>query len=405
MTQRTDPHRPGAILPAEYTCWNDYALPSMGGLCPRFGIDCADPIRIYDHEGRLLRTEHPVCVDSGRCCVASTERHAARDGRAVFGRAGKCGSCGAHFLYGSMFRHEPTGQIVHMGHDCAQKYEMMFDVSAFELALGRVRNANAKAIARAQNAAERRAFFDEHPGLEAALELGRMDGSKPERIIADIAGRFVTYRTLSDKQVAYVLRLADEIRNPRPVAVERHCDAPIGKGIPFEGEIVSTKLTDGYMGSSVVKITVKVTTDDGSTWLAWGTAPRLIWDLGIGDGGHKDLRGRRIRVKATLERPTPARISLDATPEEATRVRAKNAERHFVFMQRPTATFTDVVDHPKYEVPKCTLGEPCRIIKKWHDMQWQPMICDGSCKNLAKKTKGPRAKKPPIATSEVHGEA
>lgn len=393
-TKRTDVHRPSALIPAHYEAWNDYALPSMGGLCPRLGVDCADPIRIHDHQGLHARTEYPTCPDTGRCCVASTERHARRDGRAIYGHAGKCGVCGAHYLYGSMFRHEPTGEIVHLGHDCAQKYELMFDLSEFELALGRVRHANAKAIARAENAAERQAFFDAHPGIEAALALGKTDGSKSERILADMAGRFVTYRTLSDKQVAFAQKLADGIRNPKPEVVEQHCAAPIGKGIEFEGEIVSCKIADGYMGGATYKMTIKVTTTDGSTWLAFGTCPAALTAC-LGNAPASALRGRRISVKASLELPRPREPEMFETDAGRADAARKATEKHFVFMSRPTACFADVVDHPRYELPKCTIGEPCRVIR--HAVpgstgNWAPVTCDGRCKNVAKARK-PRAKK------------
>lgn len=120
MTKRTDVHRPGALVPANYEHWNTYSLPAsdMGVPIPPIGIDCAHPIPRY--EGRnVVGYDVRTCPDTGRCCVVSTHRHALREGRAIFGGVGKCGVCGANYKYGSMFRHEPTGEVVHMGHECA----------------------------------------------------------------------------------------------------------------------------------------------------------------------------------------------------------------------------------------------------------------------------------------------
>lgn len=344
-SKRTDIHRPGAIIPAHYTQLSYYSLAgSEGGYpMPRMHVDCTDPVAKFDHEGRVTGYDVPTCPNSGRCCVASIERHAERDGRAIFGRAGKCGVCGAHFRTGSTFRHD-DGAIVHMGHDCADKYKMMYDLSACEIEVGRLQAAHGKAIARAQGESQRRKFLDAHPGLEAALALGKpqSEGTKEEAILLDMAGRLVTWRDLSEKQVTFALKLADKIRNPTAIVEERHCSAPFGKGIEFEGEIVSCKMAEGFMGGFVYKMTVKVTTADGSTWLAYGTCPSSIADSlrpteHWGGGRPGDLRGRRIAIKASLELP-----------------RQRNAgEDHFVFMSRPSANFSDI-HGPIREVVKAT---------------------------------------------------
>jgi hypothetical protein len=159
--QRTDPHRPGAIIPANYEDWRYYSLPSMcdGYPMPAMHIDCAARIPTIDKRGTITGYVTPVCPDSGRCCVESVERHAARDGRAVFGSRGKCGVCGACFVRGTMFRHSLDGAMVHMGHDCADKYAMMFDSSQLEIERGRAEKALATQITRTKNDRERVAFL------------------------------------------------------------------------------------------------------------------------------------------------------------------------------------------------------------------------------------------------------
>lgn len=370
--KRSDPHRPGAIIPAHYEHWTDYSLPSSssGYPMPRMGIDCSDPVPQFDARGMNTGYNTPRCHDTGRCCVASAERHARRDGHAVFGVAGKCGVCGAHFVHGSTFKHE-NGEIVHMGHDCADKYELMYDLSARELERGRVFAAHGKAIARSKNESQRRAFLDAHPGLEAALALGKPQGqgTRNEAILDDMAGRFTTWRELSEKQVAFALKLAHDIQNPVSVVDEKHCPAPIGKGVEFEGEIVSCKITDGFMGASTYKMTIKVTTPDGATWLAYGTCPSSLTEClrptsHWGGGSPKDLRGRHVAVKASLELPRtrpPSEFDADAGPE-ATGARPRATENHFAFMSRPSARFIDV-HGPIREVPKAPKAKRAKKAK------------------------------------------
>jgi len=349
--KRTDPHRPGAIVPAQYEHRICYSLPtSEGGWpMPAIRVDCARPIPTYGEKGQILGYHTPTCPDSGRCCVASAHRAAAAAGRAVFGSAGRCGVCGAIFVYGALFLHTPTGQLVHMGHDCASKYECMFDKSAWELENGRMRQAAATAISRSKNERERAAFLDKHPGLDEALALGdESSGDRDRRILGDLAARLRAGRTLSEKQVVFAGTLAQRVRRPAPERPEEErAEAPVGKGISFEGEIISVKAHESYFGGRDVlqlKATIRVTLPGGAHWIAWGTLPAsLVVDAGRDPRplGEK-YRGRRVRIKATLERPAPRDAEGCETEEEAQRVRVRNAERHFVIMKRPRGEYVDV---------------------------------------------------------------
>lgn len=369
-TQRTDEHRPGAIIPANYIDWNSYSL--ARDMVPAIGVDCSLPYTTYDHEGRATGTVQPVCNDTGRCCVRSAHKHARAEGRAIFGGTGKCGVCGAHFAYGTMFKHEPTGAIVHMGHDCADKYSAMYDLSAWELQNNRARAAVAKAIQRAENDAERAAFLAQHVGLEADLALGNYDGRRSERLLADLASKFATYRSMSDKQIAFAHKLAEEIRNPpAPKAEEIKVAAPVGKGVEFEGEIVSIKLQTSEQYGSTWKCTIKVATDAG-VWLAWGTLPSSMTELcynanKYGDALKTELKGMRVSVKATLEGSVDRECSrccdwFDAHDRancgtcKGTRV--IKGDKSFVFMKRPTMCPAGLVLHPQYKVPKVKKSKP-----------------------------------------------
>src|SRR6185369_5492411 len=140
-TTRTDVHRPGAIVPAHYRQVLSYHLATQidGWPLPPWNVD------------RVLELKATVKF-------AST------------GGLGKCSVCGANFIYGDVWVHEPTGEHIHLGHDCADKYNLLADWSELGLEKGRMKAAAAAAITKKLNAERRQATLDAHPGLEAALE-------------------------------------------------------------------------------------------------------------------------------------------------------------------------------------------------------------------------------------------
>jgi hypothetical protein len=313
-SKRTDPHRPGAIVPGEYTYVFSYngSTSQDGWPIPSLGINCElDRRRIWKDEEGKTHVENGRHNEDGHCCVVGLI-HVAKvkwGGRSGVGETGacKCSVCGTHFVYGDVWRHEPSGEYIHLGHECAAKYSLLADRSAWEIEHGRQRQAAATALLRAQRAEERSAFLAEYPGLEDDLKVDHP-------IVHDIKDRFVRLCSLSEKQVELVRKLAHEARNPPPP--EKHVDAPVGR-VTFEGTVVSAKVRDTNWGSSL-KITIKVETEDGS-WLAWGTCPAAILDdvskmRSDGERTEPLGRGDLVRITATLER---------------------GDEPHFCFMKRP----------------------------------------------------------------------
>jgi hypothetical protein len=142
----------------------------------------------------------------------------------------------------------------------------------------------------------RAAFLAAHPGLADDLALDHP-------ILRDMSSRLGKFGSLSDKQVAFAHKLADEVRHPKPA--EQLVAAPTGKGIVVRGTVISVKEHDSQFGP-VMKMTVKVTTPDGN-WLVWTTVPGNI----MGGGA---LRGADVEFTATLE---------------------AGRDKHFVFGKRP----------------------------------------------------------------------
>ena len=275
---RLDPHTPSLLIPAHYTYLVSYVFGHA--FMPSINLDRA----------RAYTQEHPVF------------RHPSWG----FG-LGKCSVCGANFNYGDLWKHELTGELITVGHDCADKYSLMADRSAFELEVGNFKAARAIEIAKAEKAENRANFFGAYPGLEAAFEC-------PHTVVQDIRDRFEKWGDISDKQIALVLKIADQANKPKPVDTEAHVPAPEGC-VTFQGVVVSVKEVDGQYGTQT-KVTVKVETPEGS-WLAWGTCPKAILDA-TQDGGPK---GKTVAIKATLKHGQDA---------------------HFAFMARPTGTVVGV---------------------------------------------------------------
>lgn len=238
MSTRTDCHRPGAIVPADYEYLTSYALPDNEG----FGA--------YN-------------LERARALGAAAPR--------MFGHTGKCGVCGASYRYGDVWRHVPTGEAVHLGHDCADKYDLLAARPEFNAALEAIKRARAARIAAEANRLARESFFARHPGLAEAL-------ATDHPICRDMLRKLGRYHSLSDKQVALAFKLqADASRPPRPP--ERNVPAPVSdKRQTIRGRVVSLKSHEGSFRTSI-KMTVKVETPDGS-WLAWGTRPSSLSALG-----------------------------------------------------------------------------------------------------------------------------
>ncbi len=202
MTNRTDPHRKGAIIPGDYEIVHHYALSRMidGWPEPSIGVNCELDFRHGDAHGNTVNGKHAA---DGHCCIIGL-LHIAKVKMAEYGTTGKCTACGAIFSYGEVWRHLPTGEHIHLGYDCAHKYGLLSDHSAFEIMKGRREAATAAQLTRRAGEERRRAFLELNAGLEADLAVDH-------HIIRDIADRFLRF-DISEKQVALVRKIAHEIR-------------------------------------------------------------------------------------------------------------------------------------------------------------------------------------------------
>jgi hypothetical protein len=360
---RTDVHRPSAIVPAHYLERVWYSL-------------------AHDFEGW---PQPPINIDN--VIRAQDIAHAA--GKRTFGNLGNCGVCGAHFKHGTLFVHEPTGDLLHMGYDCAAKYECLVDASAAEIERDRIHAATARELTRQRNAAERQAFLDEHAGLEAVLAAGELPASQfqiaaddyrmlgAHGVLADLSRKFSRFRELSPKQVMLAISLYERITTPpatRPVEIKAIAPTGTGDRVTFTGEIVSVKLSHSQEWGPSWKCTIKITNEDGSVWLAWGSIPndllgRVMVTESVtqsrygkrdrhDDNGEEferavraELRGLSVEVTATLEPSKERTTEVYNATTGSYETQTKAADRSFAFMKRPSMKVAGMVDHPTKPAP------------------------------------------------------
>ena len=274
---RADIHRPSAIRPEEYAYVLSYSLATTcdGWPVPAVNVDAVMALR------------------------------AAGARFAMTGGLGKCSVCGAAYVYGDVWQHEPTGEHVHVGHDCADKYQLIADRREYEREIGAARVRSAREHESAMRVERRAAYLAERPDIAAALQTDHA-------IVRDIAANLLHWGQLTSNQEALVLKLAAEsTREEKP-----HVPAPVGeKRQTFRGTIVGAKLVESAYGTDV-KITVEVETAGGS-WLAYGTAP-----AGVREGVPYSV------VMATWL------ASLRGATVEITTKLSPGRDLHFAFMNR-----------------------------------------------------------------------
>lgn len=238
---KTGIHRPSQICPAEYrhVCCYSLATTQDGWPIPSFNIDLVVQ----------LQREHMFATTGpGRCTV-----------------------CGASFIYGEVWVHEPTGEHIHVGWQCAHKYGLFADRAQFKQQRAVHVDQAIKRERRRHIMARVKQTLRQDPELRAALGVSH-------HITKDIRARFIQYGEVSEKQRDLLIKLAVP-QAPEPTWI----NVPEGRQV-VEGVVLSAKYQDDAYGSTY-KMLVLV---EGS-YKVWGTVPALMEDrlVQMGDDQFK----------------------------------------------------------------------------------------------------------------------
>ena len=200
-----------------------------------------------------------------------------------FTNKGTCDHCGRAFAYGLFFRHVPTGEVIAVGNRCAQKMYLTKDDVDYMFNRRNELMKECRALKRVQT------FLAENPGLEEALKY-------KHHILFDMERKLRRYGKLSEKQVAFALRLPDEdrARKAKWAAMQPadDCLAPQGDKIEVTGTIVKSAWQENGFGGRAVML---IRLDDNNR--IWGTQPSKIADYDC-----NSIKGVRVTFVANFQR-------------------------------------------------------------------------------------------------------
>ena len=229
---------------------------------------------------------------------------------AKHGSIGKCTVCGASFKYGSIWVHTETGEHIHIGHTCEDKYGMLVDLSGFEMKLHRERANAYNAGLRKQRELLKEAFLSNNPALQNAL-------MSDHHILSDLNDQLYRRGSLSEKQIELAFKIVKQLKDRQKEQEELSVSSPEGK-IEVEGVVINTKSEDTQWGEAL-KMTVKVPSGDGY-WIAYGTLPAKLADWCYdeenhpGEVGIKALRGKTVKITGTFKKSKNDHISYFSRP-------------------------------------------------------------------------------------------
>lgn len=200
-----------------------------------------------------------------------------------------CDHCGAYFKYGSIFRHEPTGELIVVGWICSEETFDVPDRAALDQKRARERAAAGREALKRAEALQ--AWIDEDPTRQTDV-IDWMLAHPEDGFYQDLLAKMRKYGPLSERQEAAV-RKGPEREAKRLAALAADAAAgPVPEGrLVLEGEVLSTKWQDSDYGGSL-KMVVRL--DNGSR--VWGSVPSSMQAM------EQPLdRGDRVQFTATVE--------------------------------------------------------------------------------------------------------
>lgn len=258
---RNDCHRPSQIIPDDYTYLISYSCGSWA-----INVNVAREI----------------------------QANQLQQGRSMFGHIGKCGVCGAGYFHGDLWLHKPTGDLLHVGHECADKYSLCADRQEYARQRAAIVEQRERRKRRVANARAFQGLLRTNDELRAAF----IRVARSNDIVRDIARRCAfDFGAPTARQEELVLRIAQRAkeRAEEPELPARRIPAKllVDKRVVVRGRIVGTKMQDSPYGEQL-KMLVVVPVDDGACKL-WGTVPASLLVT------NTQLRGQTVEFTAKVE--------------------------------------------------------------------------------------------------------
>lgn len=288
-TNRNDVHRPGLINPTDYQYLFSYSFGQFGfntGLlrAVRTGETQLEPI-FEARDGYLVTVGHRTITSPWGKLPFFVKTTGSECG---------CDICGAHYLHGDAWLHRPTGEVVLIGHMCADKMgttPARGEWTANHKYMAKLRKTAKYQLMKAQENAARAAkgtqFLLDHPGLEEALKLDH-------HISRDLLANLAKWGSLSEKQIELAHKLVVQTQEK---ASEVLAKVPEGR-TTVDGTVISTKAVDTQFGTTY-KMLVEVKSEEGS-YKVFGTIPSLLLDSVQGS-----LKGCRVAFTAQFQPKEP----------------------------------------------------------------------------------------------------
>lgn len=198
----------------------------------------------------------------------------------------QCDHCGAHIRYVVVLKHEPTGDFIAIGQDCAT--ERFNEPDRITYLVKRSAQRRAAAKERAENDAKLSAFGAANPGLleffqdySDAYEAGVRHYS--DSFVLDVGRKLTKYGDISERQISAVgkafARDGEKEAERFAAALDTTPKTPIPSGRQVvTGRIVSQKWVDGDYGSQL-----KFLVESTEGFRVWGTKPASLDAAEVGD--------------------------------------------------------------------------------------------------------------------------
>ncbi len=292
---RKDNHKPSVAEYGEYI----YLATFYFGVMSEMFADCF----------AVLCEEDPMIWEAAKAKYASFEGN--------FESKGTCDHCGAHFLWGTCYLHEPSGELVHVGHTCAGK---SFDYPSRAAALkdkasrklAQLRKYDRLRTARNEEFWKTNPIFRET--LPAALETDHY-------ISRDLKASFAKWGGLSDKQVSLAFKIEADVAKKAAEAAAEAANPRTKEPVPstderitITGKLISYKWQSGYYGD-----TLKMLVEDDRGFRLWGTFPSSLENAERGDRVTFCAaveRSRDDKFFGFTKRPTKGKVLTSATAED-----------------------------------------------------------------------------------------